>query len=284
MGVREIALSTRFARALSPNVALDTFHHSSAKAVVLDRDLDPIFWPVEWGCPVLAVESPCPKSRASAAILCSTDRDEARTAVEAALDTLRRAAQRGAHFLALQLGEIRALEKEWVWARERFLRAELDEKKARLLMQRRRAERQPALDVARRSLEQLSRVAEAEGLTLALANGRRFIAMPDAEELDLITADLSGAPLVPLFDVAAAHLPDVMGLVPFQLTQAAFGQAPLVYVGDACGPIGGLPPGSGQLDVSQLKLLPEAQVVFSPWSGLTVEESLDAVEALQKFV
>jgi hypothetical protein len=73
-----------------------------------------------------------------------------------------------------------------------------------------------------------------------------------------------------------------MGLVPFQLTQTAFGQAPLVYLGDACGPIGALPPGSGQLDLLQIKLAPEAQVVFSPWSGLTVEESLDAVEALQQ--
>ncbi len=291
-----VALSTNFVRGFagrlsrSLETAVDTLERSDATAVVLDAGLDPAAYEAlaqalaASGFPVLAVEAPCPRTRASSAQLCSIERDESDTALAAALDTLRRAARLGARFVVLRLGEVRAMEAEWRLARERFLRDDLGEDLTRRLMQQRRAHGVRPLDVARRVLDPLARAAEAEGLTLAVANGRRFTALPDARELELILDGLEGAPVSPLFDVPAAHLPDVMGFQPFALTQAAFGQAPLVYLGDACGPLGALPPGRGQLDVGAIAraLLPSAEMVFSPWSGLTVDESLSAVTALAK--
>ena len=67
-------------------------------------------------------------------------------------------------------------------------------------MEQRRADGQRPLDVARRALDRLARAAESEGVTLVVANGRRFTAVPDARELDALLADLSGAPVAPLFD------------------------------------------------------------------------------------
>jgi hypothetical protein len=271
-----VALASRFARNLPAEQALDAFARSGATAVVLDRDAHPSYWELEW--PVLAVEAPSPRTRASQAMLCSPDRDESSIALEAALDTLRRAGKLGARYLGLWLGELRSMDDAWRLARTRFQRDQLDERWARRLMQQRRQEGPRAVDAARRALDRLSRAAESEGLTLAIANGRRFIAVPDAQELDELLADLRGAPLAPLFDVPAAHLPDVMGLVPLALTEAAWGAAPLAYVGDACGPLAGLPPGRGEQRA--VKLADGCERVFSPWSGLTVEESLAAVTAL----
>jgi hypothetical protein len=283
---RPVSLSTRFGRRLAPEQLLDALQRSGAAGVVLDRDLDPVYWDAaaRWEFPILAVESPCPRTRASRATLAGSDSDERRTALEAALDTLSRAARLGARFLCLWLGELRSMEAEWRFARERFLRAELDERLALQLLQQRRAEGERPLDHARRALDRLARAAESEGLILVVANGRRFTALPDPRELDLLLADLQGAPVAPLFDVPAAYLAHLMGFVPFGLTQAAFGAAPLVYSGDACGPLGGLAPGQGDLDLPGItgKLAASAEVVFSPWSGLSVDESLHAVTALQK--
>jgi hypothetical protein len=278
-----IALSTRFARGFTAvGEAADRVARSDAGALVIDRHCPPPYWEIEWPLPVVAVEAPSPYGRASLAMLSSLDRSEAAVALEAALDTLRRAARLGARFVALWLGEVRAMDAEWKLARERFLRDQLDTRLQRGLMQMRRDEGQRPLDVALRALDRLARAAESEGVTLVVANGRRFTALPDARELDLLLAELSGAPVAPLFDVPAAHLADVMGLQPFAVTQAAFGAAPLVYLGDACGPLGGLPPGRGQLDLAQIPLAKDAQIAFSPWSGLSVEESFQAVTALAK--
>jgi sugar phosphate isomerase/epimerase len=281
-----VAISTRFAHALSPSEAID--RSLDAGALVLDRNIDPAWLePLVAALdgrrdelPVLAIESPCPRGRAATAQLASIDREEARTALDAATETLRLAGKLGARFLALQLGEVRTMERDWIFARDRFVRGALDEPTARGLMARRAREGARPLDGARRAVDRLSRIAESEGVTLAIANGRRFTALPDARELDTLLAELRGAPLAPLFDVVAAHLPDAMGLAPFALTQAAFGRAPLVYLGDACGPIGALAPGRGELDVSAIArgLDGAAAIAFSPWAGLTVEEALFARE------
>jgi len=243
--------------------------------MVIDRDAEPWCWELDF--PVLAVEAPSPRTRASSARLCSPDRDEAKTALEAALDTVQRAAQLGARFAGAWLGELRSMDKEWRFAREKFVRREPDERLAQGLLKQRREEAPRAVDAARRALDRLSRAAESGGLTLTVANARRFTALPEPRELDLLLSDLKGAPLAPLYDIPASHLPDVMGFFPFELTRATFGQAPLVYWGDAAGPIAGLVPGQGELELAKIKLAEGAELAFSPWSGLSVEESLLAV-------
>src|SRR5262249_62004599 len=114
---------------------------------------------------------------------------------------------------------------------------------------------------------------------------RRYFDVPSPRELDRLRADLRGAPLLPLLDVAAAHLTDVMGFTPLALTLAAFAtDAPLVYDGDACGPIGALAPGRGIVDLAAVRAAcsAEARRAFSPWPGLTLDEIVDAMKELQR--
>lgn len=283
-----IALSTAFSheRALDSSFILEVAQRAGASALVLHAGLDPARYEGlardRAGTEVLALESPCPAGRASAAELAACDRDESRAALAAAEDTVRRAAALGARFVVLRLGEVRALAADWVTTRVRFQQGDLDARAARLAMAPRADAGAPHLDAARRALDRLSRAAESAGVTLLLRNGRRYVDLPSPVELDRLLADLRGAPLAPLLDVPAAHLPDVMGLVPLDLTVAAFGAAaPVVYAGDACGPVGALAPGRGIVDLARAEaaLPKDALRVFSPWPGLSVDEVVAAVQA-----
>jgi hypothetical protein len=139
------------------------------------------------------------------------------------------------------------------------------------------AARDGALDGARRAIEQLAREAERAGVVVAIASPRRYVDLPTAREVGGLIAELAGAPVAPLLDVAAAHLVDAMGFQPLDATVAAFGAGPLAYVGDACGPVGALAPGRGQVELAKIAaaLPAEAAVAFSPWAGLTVDEALE---------
>lgn len=281
------ALSTAFAHAnaLSPSQILDALGRAGAGAVVLDAQIDPIRFNALVAAndlPILAIEAPCPETRESVAQLCASDREEARVALARAEETVRRAGELQAGFVALRLGEVRSLGADWQRARERFLRGELDEDDGRAIAGRRERSGGRELDAARRALDRLAREAEAAGVALAIRNGRRFVDVPTARELDLLLADCAGAPVGPLFDVAAAQLPAAMHIWPFALAQAAFGSAELVYFSDACGPLCGLPPGAGELDLAAIAgALPKsASWAYAPWSGLSVDEALAAFTSL----
>jgi hypothetical protein len=281
------ALSTAFARAaaLSPSQILDAIGRAGAGAVVLDAQIDPVRFNALVGSidlPILAIEAPCPETRESSAQLCSADREEARVALAAAEATVRRAGELEAGWVVLRLGEVRSLTADWNRARALFQRGELDEDDGRAIAELRDRSGARELDAARRAIDRLARAAEVAGVGLAIRNGRRFVDVPTARELDLLLADNAGAPVGPLFDVAAAQLPAAMSIWPFALTQAAFGVAELVYFSDACGPLCGLPPGAGELDLAAIAAaLPKrASWAYVPWSGLAVEESLAAFTSL----
>jgi hypothetical protein len=274
---------------------VDALLRAEASGVVLDaglsRDLlEPLHLELErqrQELPVIAVESPCPRStEGREPDLCSADRDESRAALDGARATIRRADALGARLVVLRLGEVRPVARDWIYARDRFLRGALDAQLAQRLVDARDQTADRALDGARRALELLARDAESAGVTLALRNSRRYVDLPSPREMDLLMADLRGAPVAPLLDVAAAHLPDLMGFAPLSLTLATFGQAPLIYLGDACGPVGPLPPGRGVLDLAGIaRQLPlDAQLAFSPWAGLTLEETLAALPAIARLV
>lgn len=290
------ALTTAFVKgrapALTPREIIDLARRAGAGALVIDRHL-----PVELGIalddelrrsaddlPVLALEAPARSSRGNAPELCAPDRDEARAALEATLNIIRRAGAHRARFVVVSLGQVRAVADDWVYARERFLRGQLDEVLTQRLLQARQRSAASALDAARRALEPLARACEAAGCVLLLRNGRRYVELPMALELDQLRADLRGAPLGALCDVAAAHLVDLMGFAPLSLTLTAFA-GPLCYFGDACGPIGALAPGRGIVDLRavQAALGAETAVAFSPWPGLSLEEVVAALSAVELF-
>jgi len=286
-----VGISTAFAHgaSLSPAQILDSAARADAGSLILDAGLDPPRYQIlerelrRRGdeLPVLALEAPCPAERSAAAQLASTDREESRTALEAAEATVRRASALSARFVIVRLGAVRAADREWTAARQRFLRGELDERTIRAMVEARDAVAERAVDVARRALDRLARAAETAGVTLAVAQPRRFTDLPSPREIDFLLRDLHGAPVAPLFDSANAHLADLMGAWPLALAVASFGPGPLVYLGDACGPVGGLPPGRGIVDFAFVSGLPRgAAVAFRPWAGLTVDESVRALPAV----
>jgi hypothetical protein len=172
--------------------------------------------------------------------------------------------------------------------RRAFLRGELDadrERRERLL-RRRMVSAERHLDGARRALDALARRADGAGVRLGIRNPGRYLGVPLPLELRLLREDLAGAPIAPAFDAPAAHLADAMGFVPLDDTLAAWSDSPLVQVADACGPVGGLPPGRGELDVSTLvgRLEKTAHAVFPPWPALTPEEVLDGMARLRRLL
>jgi hypothetical protein len=251
---------------------------ASPAGVVLDDRLEAGFLEaltpllLRSGLPILAIEAPCPASRASAAMLCAGDRAEATAALEAALATIAWAPTVGARFVVLRLGQVAALERDFAHARDRYVRGDLDPAHALELLDMRDQLAERSLDAARRALDRLCRAAEAAAVTLVLRSPRRYSALPSPREVDLLLADLRGAPLAPALDVPAAHLLDDMGFYPMALSVAAFGaHSALIYGGDACGPIGALPPGMGVVDPPALPA--GVPVAISPWSGLTLDET-----------
>jgi sugar phosphate isomerase/epimerase len=287
------ALTTRFAaasRVLSPDAILSLAERAGASQLVLDasltRDLvEPLQAALERArdrVTVLAMEAPCPRSvrfDRREPELCAPERDEADAALQAAAATVRRAGELRARFVIVSLGEVRPIARDWTVARDRFLRGELDDWRVQQMSFARRDAAERALDQARRALERLAREAERAGVTLAVRNPRRYVELPSPRELDLLRDDLSGAPIAPMLDAAHAHLTDVMGFVPLPATLAAWGKPALCYFGDACGPIGALPPGRGVLELGAVMgALGEATATaFDPWSGLTLDEIADGL-------
>ncbi|MCS6914811.1 MAG: hypothetical protein RMK29_08180 [Myxococcales bacterium] len=210
------------------------------------------------------------------ACLGSLDRDEARAALERSLAALELAAEGGAQAVWLRLGEVAAVAARWDGLRRRFLRGELlsDPEPAQALMQQRCAAAAPHLGACLRGLERLARAAEQRGLQLLVRNPRRALELPTPAELSVLRLELAGAPLSPLLDVPAAHLGSAMRLVPLRETITAFCDGPLCLLGDACGALGALPPGQGEVDVAAVaRALPtHTQVAFVPWPGLHLSE------------
>lgn len=269
---------------------MDLFQRAQAAGIELDATLSPPFLeelllrlrPRRAEFPVWIVENVCPARREQAAELASHDKEEARTAVRAATETLRLAADLEAGLVALRLGEVSALKSAWPRFRRRFLRGELDDPTLADQLRQRAVLGTPYLDPARRSLEQLARLADDLGLRLGIRNPVRFIGLPSAIELLTLLGDLAGAPIVPLWDLPATHLLTVFGVSLTEVT-SVWQRAPFVYLGDACGPITGLGAGQGELDLISLVrgIPPTTRAIFRPWPGLDADEVLAAMSSLQ---
>ncbi len=289
------ALSTVFAASSqqSPLAIVEACMRAEAPAVLLDGALRPaLYEPLVRELerrgdelPVLAIEAPCPTATRPGArepSLAAHDRDEAQAALAAATATVVRAGELRAPFVVVRLGEVEPAAADWTFARDQFLRGALDDGLVQRLLAARDDAAERALDGARRALERLAREAERAGAVLLVRNGRRYIDVPSPRELDQLRAELSGAPILPAGDVAAAHLQDVMGFAPLALTLAAYADAPLWYWGDACGPVGALAPGRGIVDLATARasVAADARLAFSAWPGLTVDE---VVESMARF-
>ena len=74
-----------------------------------------------------------------------------------------------------------------------------------------------------------------------------------------------------------------MGFAPLALTLAAYGDAPLWYWGDACGPVGALAPGRGVVDLAAARASVGKARAAAPSArgrGSSVDE---VVESMSRF-
>lgn len=280
---------------LGPEALVDRAQRAGAVGLMLDDSLPPgylaelmVYLAARRAeLPVWAVENVCPAARWAAADLGALDRDEALAAVEAAEQSIRVAGElaggEGGAMVLLRLGEVAAIRSRWPALRRAFLRAELDETTLTARLQRERAAHAPRhVDALRRSLARLCRAAEAHGVRLGLRNPARPIGLPSPVELRALLDDLAGAPIVPALDLGAAHLHDAMEQRPLAETLDGWKGAPLILCADACGPVAGLPPGRGELDLGAALATAsaEARVVFTPSAILDEGEILAGAAAL----
>lgn len=214
--------------------------------------------------------------RAAKAQPASLDRAEAETAVAVTKAALAFAAELGARHVVVSLGAAHGLARLWRGLRGRFLRGVLqyDDAACQDFLAARASLSRRHIDAALRSLDRIVEEAARRGLMVLLRNPRRPIELPAALELAALRAELRGAPLAPLLDLPAAHLASMMRCAPLRETVTAFGDGPLACLADACGTVGGLVPGQGEVDVAAVaRALPEgAQRVFVPAAGLTLDE------------
>jgi len=220
--------------------------------------------------PVLAVEAP--SGLAGRPALASLDKEESRLAVLDVEATLRRASALGARYVVLRLGWVEGARRDWLYARDRFLRAQLGRPLADQLRAARDRVAPGHVDRARSALDRLCRVADSLGTILLVKNGQRYVELPSAPEWTSLAQDLAGAPIAGLFDRPAAHLPALMGFTAPAIAAAAFA-GPVRYAGDACGAIAALPLGHGELGPEPSEPAREdAHVVFRPWPQLDEDE------------
>ena len=239
--------------------------------------------------------------------LCSTDRDEAQTAVSVVQSAMNLAVQLGASSVIASLGSIGdrgdGIERLLQTLQARFRRGVLlyDDDAASELRAIRGAVASRHLDAAMRSLDPLLEQASRRGLQLVLRNPPRGIELPAALELTTLRGVFAGAPLSSLLDLPGAHVASMLHLQPLRETVLGFagsqplgddaGNAPggslrpLANLADACGAIAGLVPGQGEARPAQVaRALPaHAQRLFVPWAQLRVDEvqrGLAAVAAL----
>lgn len=216
------------------------------------------------------------RPRASLASACSLDREEVLAATEVAESALALAAELSAKMVTLRLGPVAGLARHWERARAALLRGALqdEEEPAAELLAARAGLLPRHLEMALRSAERIANAAMRHGVTVLLPSPRRAIELPAPLELRVLLDELRGAPLRPLLDLPAAHLGSTMRLLPLRATILAFADGPLHLLGDACGAIGALPPGHGEVDVAAVAaaLPPSAHRAFVPWHGLHLRE------------
>jgi hypothetical protein len=222
--------------------------------------------PGPWGITLTA-------GRARAA---SLDRAEAETAVAVARAAIALAAELSTPYVVLGLGGARVLGRLFATLRGKLLRGVLlyDDESAQELMAVRAALSRKYVDAAMRSLDRIVEEAARRGVTLLVRNPRLPTELPTPLELSALRAELRGAPMAPLFDLPAAHLTSTLHCVALRETVLAFGDGPLHCLADACGAVGGLVPGQGEVEVGVIaRALPApARRAFLPWPGLLPTE------------
>ena len=318
-----VALSTSWAPDGCPDVEayLDQLQRIGAQAlVVVASDAIPADLPLlnqalgrrRHELPVIAVEGivgalALGTPHAWQTRLCSTDRDEAQTAVAVVRGAMDLAVQLGAQSVIASLGSIGdrgdGIERLFNTLQARFRRGVLlyEDEAAGELRAIRGALASRHLDAAMRSLDPLLEQASRCGLQLVLRNPPRGIELPAALELATLRGVFSGAPLSSLLDLPAAHAASMLHLLPLRDTVLGFAGAaaatdastdapggslrPLANLADACGAIAGLVPGQGEANPARVaRALPaHAQRLFVPWAQLgekEVQRGLASVAAL----
>lgn len=220
--------------------------------------------------------------------LLSADRDESLAAVEGLRLGLELAQEAGTPRVLLGLGEIPALAEGFARLRRQLLRGELLEAPdlSERFLSARQGQVARLMPTILRALSALLEEAARRGLELLVRNPLRPTEVPAGTELGVLREEFRGAPLQPLLDLSGAHLCSALRCFRLRDTVQAFGGGPLCQLGDACGALGGLVPGRGEVEVEAIaRHLPDqAQAYFNPWWGLSLAEVGEGCAAVKRLI
>jgi sugar phosphate isomerase/epimerase len=204
-----------------------------------------------------APAAPSPFGLPAEALLSSTDDDGRRWAVAQGYASIDFAAAAGAAAVCLHLGETPASRHlEWALA-QRFLggqrgTAVYDQALAEVEADRARVAR-PALDAARRSLEELAGYARPRGVRLGVESRVQYGQIPTFDELGLLLAESDPAVVGFWYDCGHVQVLHNLGLHQHEAWLAAYaGRIVGVHLHDVAGLRDHLLPGLGELDFGRI--------------------------------
>ena len=179
--------------------------------------------------------------------ICATDRHELREAIRVASIEIDRANHLECPNVVVELGALEAgLGPRWLDLLDAFARGRLEREVRDAFVASRRALVERHLDAARRSLDVLLPLAERRGSALGLLPAPSGDALGLADEIHALGRDYDGAPLAPWRATDRQHRLRMLSLAGSRPPAAAAG----AIAADAAGLVGGLPPGSAEVDWS----------------------------------
>lgn len=120
----------------------------------------------------------------------------------------------------------------------------------------REAKEQKHLDALCRSLEQLLKSAEKQGVRLGLENRYHYYQIPNLDEFDRLFHEFEGAPMGYWHDMGHAHAQELLGLVPAGSYLDRYGSRLVgMHLHDAKGLDDHMAPGAGEIDFEPVKAL-----------------------------
>lgn len=245
------ALSTLFRPPTqSPRQLCEALRAYDVDGVVLDGSLAADFVD-ELACtrlpaPIVAIESAGDDTREP--MLASADPPERAAAAKKVRARLEQAARLDVGTLVVALGRL-PNDPDWAETRLRYARREFSAEEAQAVLDKRRAQSVLAMDLARFALDAVVESAARASVLIGLQNRARWFEIPDETELAALLCDFAGAPLAPWLDAGAAHASESMGLAEPGSWLVRFGQQAIgAWMSDACGLLGRLPWGLGEID------------------------------------
>ena len=213
----------------------------------------------------IPAEMPESKGSGDLFLLSSLDEEHRKIAVEYTRRTINVASDLGARAVVLHCGRVE-MDEERDRIYDYIKSNQMDSDEARLLMDRKLAERErvkaPYVDQLIKSLEALAESAQVANITLGLENRYHYHELPGPLEFPALFQALSGAPFGYWHDTGHAHMLDLLGVASAEsMLEQNADRLVGVHLHDAIGRQDHLPPGRGEIDFQSVLLFLKPNVL-----------------------